>query len=38
LMTVHNRAGVEQLQTMGFQRVVLARELTIDLLPVPVWS
>ena len=30
LMTVHNRAGVEQLQTMGFQRVVLARELTID--------
>ena len=30
LMTVHNRAGVEQLETMGFRRVVLARELTVD--------
>jgi putative protease len=30
LMTVHNSAGVEQLQGMGFQRVVLARELTIE--------
>ncbi len=30
LMTVHNRAGVEQLETMGFSRVVLARELTLD--------
>ncbi|MGW8207921.1 MAG: peptidase U32 family protein, partial [Syntrophobacteria bacterium] len=30
LMTVHNSAGVEQLQSMGFQRVVLARELTIE--------
>jgi putative protease len=30
LMTVHNCAGVEQLETMGFQRAVLARELTID--------
>jgi putative protease len=30
LMTVHNRAGVEQLESMGFQRAVLARELTID--------
>ena len=30
LMTVHNSAGVEQLQNMGFQRVVMARELTID--------
>ena len=30
LMTVHNSTGVEQLGSMGFQRVVLARELTID--------
>jgi putative protease len=30
LMTVHNSAGVEQLENMGFQRVVLARELTIE--------
>ena len=30
LMTIHNSAGVEQLQSMGFQRVVLARELTIE--------
>ena len=30
LMTVHNSAGVEQLQDMGFRRVVLARELTLE--------
>ncbi|UCG13800.1 MAG: U32 family peptidase [Deltaproteobacteria bacterium] len=30
LMTVHNSAGVEQLENMGFQRAVLARELSID--------
>ncbi|MBT8406893.1 MAG: U32 family peptidase, partial [Deltaproteobacteria bacterium] len=30
LMTVHNSTGVEQLESMGFQRAVLARELTID--------
>ncbi|MGD8774708.1 MAG: peptidase U32 family protein [Syntrophobacterales bacterium] len=30
LMTVHNCAGVEQLATMGFQRAVLARELSLD--------
>ena len=30
LMTIHNSAGVEQLQSMGFQRVVLARELTLE--------
>jgi putative protease len=30
LMTIHNSAGVEQLQSMGFQRVVLARELTVE--------
>ena len=30
LMTVHNSAGVEQLEAMGFQRAVLARELTLD--------
>jgi putative protease len=30
LMTVHNSAGVDQLQNMGFERVVLARELTIE--------
>jgi putative protease len=30
LMTVHNCAGVEQLETMGFQRAVLARELSTD--------
>jgi putative protease len=29
LMSVHNCAGVEQLETMGFQRAVLARELTL---------
>lgn len=29
-MTVHNTAGVKQLEKMGFQRVVLARELHID--------
>ena len=29
LMTIHSTAGVEQLQSMGFQRVVLARELTL---------
>jgi len=30
LMTVHNSTGVEQLGSMGFQRAVLARELTIE--------
>jgi putative protease len=30
LMTVHNTAGVEQLESMGFHRAVLARELTLD--------
>jgi len=30
LMTVHNCAGVEQLESMGFKRAVLARELTLD--------
>lgn len=30
LMTVHNCAGIEQLETMGFQRAVLARELSLD--------
>ena len=30
LMTVHNSAGVDQLQSMGFKRVVLARELAIE--------
>jgi len=34
LMTIHNSAGVEQLQSMGFQRVVLARELTIEELAI----
>jgi putative protease len=29
-MTIHNTAGVKQLEKMGFQRVVLARELHID--------
>jgi putative protease len=29
-MTVHNSAGVKQLESMGFQRAVLARELTIE--------
>ncbi len=29
-MTIHNSAGVKQLEEMGFQRVVLARELHID--------
>ena len=29
-MTVHNSAGVLQLEKMGFKRVVLAREMTLD--------
>ncbi|TVL99250.1 MAG: hypothetical protein CV087_18665 [Candidatus Brocadia sp. WS118] len=29
-MTIHNLAGVKQLEQMGFQRVVLARELSVD--------
>ncbi len=29
-MTIHNLAGVKQLERMGFQRVVLARELSVD--------
>jgi putative protease len=29
-MTIHNSAGVRQLEEMGFERVVLARELHID--------
>lgn len=29
-MTIHNSAGVKQLEEMGFRRVVLARELHID--------
>jgi U32 family peptidase len=29
-MTIHNSAGVRQLEQMGFERVVLARELHID--------
>ena len=29
-MTVHNLAGVEDLQNAGFSRVVLSRELSID--------
>lgn len=29
-MAVHNREGVEALRDMGFKRVVLARELTLD--------
>jgi len=29
-MAIHNRAGVETLARMGFSRVVLARELTLD--------
>jgi len=29
-MAVHNRAGVEALRRLGFQRVVLARELTFE--------
>jgi putative protease len=29
-MTIHNTAGVKQLEKMGFQRAVLARELYID--------
>ncbi|MBN2644483.1 MAG: U32 family peptidase [Desulfuromonadaceae bacterium] len=28
-MTIHNSAGVKQLEEMGFERVVLARELTL---------
>ncbi len=29
-MTIHNSAGARQLEQMGFERVVLARELTLD--------
>lgn len=29
-MTIHNLAGVKQLEQLGFRRVVLARELSID--------
>ena len=29
-MTVHNSAGVNQLKEMGFKRVVVAREMTLD--------
>ncbi|NUO05344.1 MAG: U32 family peptidase [Candidatus Brocadia sinica] len=29
-MTIHNLAGVRQLEKMGFKRVVLARELSVD--------
>ncbi|BBO17768.1 collagenase-like protease, PrtC family [Candidatus Brocadia pituitae] len=29
-MTIHNLAGVKQLERLGFKRVVLARELSID--------
>ncbi len=29
-MTIHNLAGVKQLEKMGFKRVVLSRELSID--------
>ena len=29
-MTIHNLAGVKQLERMGFKRIVLARELSID--------
>ncbi|OOP56505.1 MAG: hypothetical protein AYP45_08865 [Candidatus Brocadia carolinensis] len=29
-MTIHNLAGVKQLERMGFRRVVLARELSVD--------
>jgi U32 family peptidase len=29
-MTIHNLAGIRQLEKMGFQRVVLARELSIE--------
>lgn len=29
-MTIHNLAGVKQLERMGFKRVVLARELPVD--------
>ena len=34
LMSIHNSAGVEQLQSEGFQRVVLARELAIEELAI----
>jgi putative protease len=30
LMTVHNQAGVRQVEAMGFRRAVLARELSLD--------
>lgn len=30
LMTIHNSAGANQLKRMGFERVVLARELTLE--------
>jgi len=30
LMTVHNQTGVEQMEAMGFQRAVLARELSLE--------
>jgi putative protease len=29
-MTVHNQTGVQQMEAMGFQRVVLARELSLE--------
>lgn len=29
-MTIHNLAGVRQLEKMGFKRVILARELSVD--------
>jgi len=30
LMTVHNQTGVQQMEAMGFQRAVLARELSLE--------
>ena len=33
-MTVHNLAGVKQLENLGFSRVVLARELSIKESPL----
>ena len=33
-MTIHNTAGVQMLQELGFQRAVLARELAIDEIAV----
>jgi putative protease len=30
LMTVHNQAGVRQMEALGFRRAVLARELSLD--------